>query len=396
MGTRKLNICLIAYTYYELDQRVIRYAESLINKNNRIDVISLSRKKGENKHIVINGVNIYCIQHRNYNENGPLSYLSKMLSFFIKGSIFLLFRYIRYRYDVIHIHNIPDFFVFIGLIPKLLGAMIIFDIHDILPEFYCQKFNRRMNSLMPKILLFVEKMSVKFADHVIVANDIWREKIIKRDKILPEKTTTILNYPNKILNKKLSKKLSHDRINLIYPGTISYHHGIDIAIRAMTIVKKQLSNVFFNIYGRAGDLKYFKVLRMMIDNLELNKNVKIFDPVPFIEIEKIYENAHIGIVTKRDGIFSGEAFSTKIFDYMAAGIPIIASRTKIDTYYFDDSLIMFFEPEDYEDLAKCIIELCNNQTKRNLLVKNTKMYITQNSWDTKKKIYLNLLNRSLR
>ena len=47
---------------------------------------------------------------------------------------------------MIHVHSVPDFLVFAALVPKLLGARIILDIHDILPEFYASKFGASKDS----------------------------------------------------------------------------------------------------------------------------------------------------------------------------------------------------------------------------------------------------------
>ena len=100
----------------------------------------------------------------------------------------------------------------------------------------------------------------------------------------------------------------------------------------------------------------------------------------------------IGIVPKRAGIFSSEAFSTKIFDYMAAGLPIVASKTKVDQYYFDDSMITFFEPENHEDLARCIIELYRNPQKAKSMVENAKRFVAENNWQSKKQLYFDLVD----
>ena len=116
------------------------------------------------------------------------------------------------------------------------------------------------------------------------------------------------------------------------------------------------------------------------------------EPVRIEELAKIYESVNIGIVTKRGGLFASEAFSTKIFDFMAAGIPIVASRTKIDEYYFDDSMIMFFAPENPEDLAKCIIELYKNPEKGRSLAANAKQFVAKNNWEAKEKSYLDLVD----
>ena len=233
---------------------------------------------------------------------------------------------------------------------------------------------------------------MNFADHIIVANDLWMKKIINRDHILPEKCTAILNYPIMKYYQKLSLKHTGEGFTLIYPGTLSYIHGTDIAIKAMAIIKEKLQNVVLKIYGYAVNITYYNSIVNMVDVLKLNEHVKLYDPVIGEELKKIFEYVDVGIVTKRSGIFAEEAFSSKIFDYMAVGIPIVASRTKIDEYYFNDSMIMFFEPGNHEDLANCIIEILNNPSKRKSLVEVNSKYIKKNTWEKKSEIYTEIVN----
>ncbi len=389
-----MNYCAIAYTFYEKDYRVRRYAEALTGHANRVDVIALKDKDNE-KHSALNGVNVYHIYGRNFEERGPFSYLFNILRFFIKGTGILVSRHLRYRYKVIHIHNVPDFLVFMAFIPKLLGAQIILDIHDILPEFYCQKFDKRFHSFLGKALLFTENVSVRFSNHVIVANDLWRKKIILRDKILPRDCTTLLNYPNLKFFRAYSHRQNNSHYRIVYPGTISRHHGLDVAFRALAIVKKELPTVRLDIYCRRRRI-YYNWLISLIDNLGLRENVSFLEPVMNEMLGEILANGSLGIVPKRGGVFASEAFSTKIFEFMAADLPVVASRTKIDEYYFDDSMIMFFEPENHEDLARCIIELHKNPKKGRSLANNAKKFVAKNNWETKKQIYLDLVDQLLR
>lgn len=200
-----MRMCVIAYTFYDTDDRVRRYAEALVEQGHEIDAIVLQDQNQPSKS-VLNGVNIYRIQKRAFNEKHISNFIIRMMSFFIRGSVIVLFRHLRKPYRLFHIHNVPDFLVFMSMIPKLLGAKVILDIHDILPELFCQKFNKDTNSLFAKTLLFIEKISVRFADHVIIANDLWRQKIIKRQKLTEESCTTYMNYPQLVYFKAVQKK----------------------------------------------------------------------------------------------------------------------------------------------------------------------------------------------
>ena len=147
-----MNVCMVVYSGYEIDHRVRHYAEALAEKNEHVDVISLSWEHGRGKRGALEGVQIYRVQEKISGQKKPLDYLLNVLLFFLKGSMLLLWRHVKHRYDVIHIHNMPDFLIFMGFLPKLLGAKIILDIHDVVPELYCQKFNKTMDSFAVKLL----------------------------------------------------------------------------------------------------------------------------------------------------------------------------------------------------------------------------------------------------
>ena len=98
------------------------------------------------------------------------------------------------------------------------------------------------------------------------------------------------------------------------------------------------------------------------------------------EIPEVMSNVHIGIVPKRKDTFGNEAFSTKILEFMAMGIPVIVSNTKIDTYYFSDSEVCFFESGDENSLAEKILLLKNDFELRKKYIEKIKIYHEKIPW----------------
>ena len=125
---------MISYSCYAADNRVMRYAQALVNRGDTVDSLGLDSSVRPGRFEVINGVNSYQIQHRTRNEKGKLDYLARILRFMVKASFILSWRHLRRPYDVVHVHNIPDFLVFAAWLPKITGARVILDIHDILPS----------------------------------------------------------------------------------------------------------------------------------------------------------------------------------------------------------------------------------------------------------------------
>ena len=386
-----MNVCMIVYSGYEIDHRVRHYAEALAETNANVDVISLSWDHGRGKQGTLEGVRIHRVQEKMAGQKDPLGYLLNVLMFFLKGSALVFRRHLQRRYDVIHIHNMPDFLVYMGFLPKLLGAKIILDIHDVVPELFCQKYNRTMDSIPVRLLRLTEKLCVRFADYVIVANDIWKEKIIRRDNVAPDRCSGILNYPDKKYFHRVEKKNEDGYFTAVYPGTLSHHHGIDVAIRAAAIARKAIPNFRLAVYGLSGDAGYVEYLERLVEELHVGDCVAFHGAVSHRELNEVYARSDVGVVPKRGGIFSSEAFSTKIFDFMAVGLPPVVSRTRIDEYYFDESCILFFEPENHEHLAQRIIELYRHPERRTSIAAKGRAYIDENNWAVKKAAYLGIV-----
>ena len=378
---------MLAYTFYENDNRVRRYAETCAKRGDHVDAIVLQRE-GQPSYDTLNGVNIYRIQGRQVDETGKFSYLIKLIRFLIKSSIFLTKKQFRTGYDLIHVHNPPDFHVFATWFPKLTGSKIILDIHDILPEFYASKFTTTKNSPIFKLLVIIEKLSAVFADHVIISNHIWGEILVSRS-VPKNKCTVLLNYPDTTIFYERPRKRNNKKFIMIYPGTLNKHQGLDIAIKAFANITDKAPEAEFHIYGEGGTKNS---LIDLVSQLGIKGKVIFKEPVSLEKIADVMADADVGIIPKCNDSFGGEAFSTKILEFMALNIPTIVSRTKIDQYYFDDSMVKFFEPENEKDLSEAMLLLINDQNLRDQLKINSYNYVRKNSWEVKKQIYLNLID----
>lgn len=382
----KLKVSMVSYSFYEGDNRVRRYAETLAARGDHVDVIAL-RLEDQSRYEEICGVHVYRIQRRTVNEKGKLTYAWKLALFFFQSMAFLTYKHLRNSYDLIHVHSVPDFEVFAAWFPKLTGAKVILDIHDIVPEFYMSKFGTRPGSLGVRILLFLERISTAFADHVIISNHLWRDTLLSRC-LVDRKCSPIVNFPDPLIFRRGSRTRADNKFIMVYPGTLNYHQGVDLAVRAFASVKEQMPEAEFHIYG-AGPGKP-EILKL-IEELGLAGRVRMKDRVPLHVVASVIENADLGVVPKRGESFGNEAFSTKILEFMALGVPVLVSDTKIDRYYFKDTEVQFFKSGDQEDLAKNMLRLVRDSGLREQLVRNSGEFIRENNWGVKKDLYLKVV-----
>ncbi|HVU26878.1 MAG TPA: glycosyltransferase, partial [Verrucomicrobiae bacterium] len=243
---------MLAYSFYESDNRVMRYAKALAVRGDRVDVIALGCDENQPPFEMIENVNVYRIQSRQRNEKSKFDYLGRLLKFSFKSSFFLSRLHLKNKYDLVHVHNVPDFLVFSAWLPKLTGAKIILDLHDILPEFFANKFRKPENGLLVRWLKFVEWVSARFANHVIISNHLWFEKIVSRSAA-KEKCSVFINYVDAdIFGRRRTRACG--KFIMLYHGGLQRHQGLDVAIRAFAKISNQKTEAEFHIYG-GGNMK---------------------------------------------------------------------------------------------------------------------------------------------
>lgn len=384
-----MKACMLAYTFYDADNRVRRYAEALVRRGDQVDAIAIARP-GQPAFEVIQGVRVYRIQKRVIDESGPFSYLIKLLLFFFRSAWFLAAHHLREPYQLIHVHSVPDFEVFATIMPRLLGAKVILDIHDIVPEFYASKFHVSEGSIIFRLLVFIERLSIAYSSHVIIANHLWHVRLIRRS-VRAEKCTAIINYPDpSIFSRRPQPARSADEFVMCYPGTLSRHQGLDLAVEAMAMLRESYPQLRFLLIGDGPERE---ALRRMIQERNLEDRITLKGLIPLEQVAVTMAGVDLGVVPKRSDSFGNEAFSTKIMEFMAMGVPVLAARTRIDEYYFNDDLVQFFESGNAQDLAVKIAMLIENPTRREHLRSDCEEFIARNNWDVRKQEYLGLVDR---
>jgi glycosyltransferase involved in cell wall biosynthesis len=378
---------MVAYTFYDRDNRVMRYAETLAKRGDQVDVMSL-RRSGLQDAGIRNGVRVLHVQERTVNERNQITYLIRISLFFLRAMIRVSINHIRKPYQLVHVHSVPDFLIFTAWLPRLMGAKIILDIHDLLPEFYAEKFHCGKESRIFKLMVWIERVSSAFAHHVILPNHIWLERVQSRS-VTPSKSTVVLNYPDPSIFYRRGRSRHDDRFMMIYPGSLGAHQGLDVAIRALAKVKDVIPLADFHIYGTG---KTMKDLIKLMHELGLEERVLFYPSMPIREIAKLMENADLAVVPKRDDSFGNEAFSTKTLEFMALGVPLLISDTAVDRYYFNDRIVTFARSGDENDFAAKMVQLFRDAGARRKQVENANEFIKQNTWDVKKCEYLNLVD----
>jgi glycosyltransferase involved in cell wall biosynthesis len=376
-----MRLLAIAYTYYVSDPRVMREAEAATRHGMEVEVLCL-RRPGEPSKEVIEGVTIRRLPIQRYRGSNAVFYISSYLLFFLVAFFYTLFLYSKRRYQIIHVHTMPDFLIFAALVPRLLGARVILDMHDFMPETFGTKFGK--GGFLWQMVVSIEKLSTSFADHIITVHEPYVE-LIKTRGIPQEKITAILNLPDHRIFYPRPFKYS-EQFTVVYFGTIAERHGIDLFLRALALLKENQLPIQFLLIGEGDGLPKVK---QVAEELRLGESFKLIDHfVNVWELPSYIEKCHLGVIPYRSDPATHYMLPVKLLEYVSMELPVVASRLETISVYFTDDMICFVPPEDIQAMADAIQSLYASEQSRRSLVKNARRFTQQYNWQKERlKLY---------
>ena len=390
---RPRRICLVTQSCYERDNRVMRYAESLAARGDLVEVLALRRHPDDPRAATLEGVRVHRLDDRfGKTERSPLGHLRPALRFAFRAARWLRTEADRRPFDLVHVHNMPDFLALAAAPLRRRGTRVLLDIHDLTPEFYAAKFRDGRPGGAGTPLRWLERGSAALADHVIVSNHLWRETYAKRTGSTG-RCSVFLNHADSRVFRPDLRSRSDSRTIILFPGSLSWHQGLDLALLAFRELSAEIEGAELHLYGD-GAMK--PALIALAAELDCRGAVRFHDPVPVREIARVMADADLGIVPKRADAFGNEAYSTKIMEFMALGVPVVVAATRIDRHYFDESVLRFFQPGDARSLARTMREALRDTGGTRARVARAAEYAARHGWASREADYLNLVDELIR
>jgi glycosyltransferase involved in cell wall biosynthesis len=128
--------------------------------------------------------------------------------------------------------------------------------------------------------------------------------------------------------------------------------------------------------------------------LDLRKHLCLEDCVEYlgyVPLEQMIQElraADVGIVAQKSSPYSNLVHTGKMYDYMALGIPVLASRLEAVEAYFGEDALAYFEPDSPQSLAERILDLYLHPEKREALSRTAQIAYSRYRWQEQKKVYL--------
>ena len=219
-----------------------------------------------------------------------------------------------------------------------------------------------------------EKHIIMNADKVISCSHILLEKLEKQYLDLDYSKIRVI--PNPYNKKELQRNYNHNSNIILYVGSLEQRKGVDILAKAIPeFLKKCDNNIIFKFIGKDTNRndKNISMINYIKDIVpkEYHKNLEFIGHVKNSELEKYYAEAKIGVIPST---FDNLPYVAQ--EMLLTGLPIVASdNTGVKEMIEDNKSGILFKNLDFQDLSNKLIDLYNNDKKRDLIGKNAREHI---------------------
>jgi glycosyltransferase involved in cell wall biosynthesis len=335
---------------------VARHVGVALEEGFVVDVIA-HRREGEPRRETVEGARVLRLPFTHKQDGGLLGLCFEYLGFTSTATLSIAARSLRRRYAAIQISNPPDFLMVAALLPKALGARVIFDVHDFSADLFEIRFGgRRGSKVIERTLMWFEKWAIRVSDVVIVPHKRYMRELTGRGTD-PRKIKVVMNSPDENLLPK--EPVIQNGFRVVYHGTLTRHYGVHVLIDAIPLVVSELPDLRVEIYGDGDNLEN---LMRQAEALGVSDYIAFSGRcLPHEEVLGAIAGASVGIIPNRADRHDQRALSAKLLEYVALGIPAVVSDLDTIREHFSPEEVLYFEPENANALASRILETASDR-----------------------------------
>ena len=344
------------------DRRVWQEARTLRAAGAQVSIVCPTGKGHEARFEEIEGIAI----HRHplpLEAKGALGFLAEYGAALFWETVLAWKIFLKRRFDVIQGCNPPDLVFLVAAPFKLLGVRYIFDHHDINPELYEAKFDRR--GFFWRLMLAFEKLTFRFADVSIATNESYKAIAIERGGMAPERVHVVRSGPD-LSRLRLVEPVPawrNGRAHMVgYVGVMGEQEGIDLLIDAAHHIVRERGreDIQFVLVGGGpalGDLKALTAARRLGDFITFTGRA------PDQDLFEVLSTMDIGVNPDRVNAMNDKSTMNKIMEYMSLGKAMVQFDVTEGKFSAREASL-YAIPNDPIDLAEKMIELIDDPERR--------------------------------
>jgi glycosyltransferase involved in cell wall biosynthesis len=267
-------------------------------------------------------------------------------------------------FDVVQACNPPETFWPLGLLCRAFGKVFMFDHHDLSPEMFAVKFDRKGGFLL-QALLFLERMTFRAAQVVLTTNQSHKKVALTRGHCREQDVYVVRSGPDltRFTPYARSDAWHHGKRHLIaYLGEICKQDGVDHLVRAMKILRDDhgRSDVHCVLMGGG---PHQPVIARYAEQLGLTDCCTFMGHVSDETLCRVLSSADIGVDPDPKNPWSDCSTMNKIVEYMFFGLPVVAYGLH-ETRVSAGEAGLYAAANSEEGLARCIAHLLDDAEER--------------------------------
>ena len=335
---RPKRLCMVVHGPYP-EPRVARETAAALDAGFVVEIVA-TRRKGQAGHESVDGAMVTRLPVGHVQGGGIARVVGEYIAFTIMATWAVGKRAVSRRYDVVHVHAPPDFLILSASIPRLLRSRVILDIHDRSPDMFSMRFSGRLGARVKVVLERVEQLATRRADAVLTVHDPYARELAALGTPA-EKTIVVMNS----LDERLlpaPKPPTAVPFRIVYHGTLTPHYGVHILLDAVAQIVERGVDARAEIFGEGDALPDLKA---RVSALGLSERVAMEGRfLPQRTVLESVNGASVGVVPNLPIPLNRFALSSKLFEYVALGIPVVAAALPTLKEHFSDDEVRFFDP----------------------------------------------------
>jgi len=362
------NVCFLTSVHPAFDTRIFhREIKTLLKAGYKVSFVA-----PHGKDEMVDGVAIISIKKWD-------NRLKRMLL----GSLQVLRKSLKAKADAYHFHD-PELII-AGLMLKLLGKKVIYDVHEDYPSSLIAReyLPRILRRPVSKVVQFIETHLTKTFDAIIVATENIRKNFVKHPRV-----ETIRNFPF-LTSVKKETYMNDGQVKIVYAGILIEINGITEIVRATEYLEDVNLKLFF--CGTFRPRSYAETIR----NLRGFKNVEYLGWIDYREIPAFLSRGDVGVLCCHPVPNSVDSLPNKLFEYMSVGLPVVVSNFPLWKDIVEGNKCgICVDPRNAEEIAQALRHLSMNAELRREMGVNARRAVENTyNWSREENRFINFYKK---
>lgn len=390
---RRSTLVMVVHARYPIGEpRVQREARTARDAGWRVKVVCL-RDDGEPAREIVDGIEVLRLPVRHQRGASFPSMVREYLGFTWRAAAAVARMRERWQEAVVHVHGPPDFLLVSAIVPKLRGARVVLDIHDLSRHMFSMRFSGLLGRIVYGGLAAIERVACAVADYVITVHEPYRGEI-NRLGVPASKLAVIMNAVDTGLVERVrgdgfSPSKRSPAFTVAYHGTLVRHYGVDLLIEALGRLRGEVPSLRAVILGE-GDM--LEELRAQAAALGLGDAIEFSGRyLPIEETLRRVMAADCGVIPNRPSQLNRFALSSKLFEYVELGVPAVVSELETLRAHFEPDEVRFFEPGSIEALSDAVLWVAQHPDEAAEMAARARAHAERYSWERNGARYLELI-----